>query len=248
MHRKGLDLPGLLAECADGGMAAVFDIGVTPEDLPGRLRLASSATASRPLQIVQTCGLHPGSVTAEWRAAIERLERALHDTSPKLVAVGEIGLDYYRDTTRAATQREAFDAQLALAARHNLPVVIHNRSADTDMIDALRRRRPAGVMHCFSQDAAFAQSCLDLGLYISFAGNVTYRTSTTIQEAVRVVPADRLLVETDAPYLSPQTVRGRPNHPGHLGFTIRFLAELLNQPPEALAAGTAANARALFGL
>lgn len=242
MLQKGMPAMELLSAAHRDGVAAVIDVGIAPDDLPER-----QARLSALPWVHLTSGLHPsqatrGGVTSLLATLEAQLERR------EIIAVGEIGLDYHWDTGERRVQHDLFDGQLSLAATADLPVIVHNREADRDVLAFLARPRPTGVMHCFSQNAAFCRSCLDLGLHISFGGNLTYRNSEDVREAARLVPAGRLLVETDAPYLSPQAVRGRHNHPGHLGFTIEALAGLRGEDPAELAVTTAANARALFGI
>lgn len=250
---KGLPVTELLIECGRAGMQAVFDIGVEPDDLAERLALTDAVRAAAERAgdtlpaIYHTAGLHPGSVDRRWAQRIETLSHVIRNP-PGAVAIGEIGLDYHWDTTFRHEQLAAFDAQLALAVEYGLPVVIHNREADSDVIDALRRHRPQGVMHCFSQRWEFAQTCLDLGLMLSFAGNVTYKNAHHIQETAAKAPADRILTETDAPYLSPIPVRGRPNHPAHLGFTVEFIAKLRSTDEQTFAQQSATNAMRLFAI
>ncbi|MBU8913824.1 MAG: TatD family hydrolase, partial [Spirochaetales bacterium] len=224
------------------GLRGLIDVGISPDDLAERqARLVGNDW------IALTSGLHPSQATRPDRAAMLDL-LASQAADGGIVAVGEIGLDYHWDTGKRADAMDLFDAQLAIAEDADLPVVIHNREADNDVLDLLRRRRPRGVMHCFSQTPEFCRRCLDLDLYISFGGNLTFKGSGPIRESVAIVPLDRLLVETDAPYLSPVPVRGRPNHPAHLGFTLRAMAEQRSLDVTELATATARNAIRLFGL
>jgi TatD DNase family protein len=247
LERKGLDPCHVLRDAEAGGLSGVLDVGITPSDIEERLRRYG------PFAIVAfTVGLHPTSVTPETtdRELVcleEMLAAAVPGTGDRIVAVGEMGLDFYHSTEHVGLQTEAFERQAAIAERHHLPLVIHNRASEREMLTVLRRTRPRGVMHCFSQDARYCRECLDLGLFVSFGGNITYRASDEIRSAAAMVPDDHLLVETDAPYLSPQAVRGTPNHPGHLGFTIGELARIRGTTPEHVAEVTAQNARALFG-
>ena len=242
MIRKGLAAEQLLRDAHDLGLRALIDVGISPDDLSERqARLAGIDW------IAFTSGLHPSQVTRCDRAEMLDL-LASQVTDGGIVAVGEIGLDYHWDSGERADAMDLFDAQLAIAVQANLPVVIHNREADDDVLDLLRRRRPRGVMHCFSQTPEFCRCCLDLDLFISFGGNLTFKGSGPIRESAAMVPLDRLLVETDAPYLSPEPVRGRPNHPAHLGFTLRAMAKQRSLDLTELAGATAQNALRLFGL
>ncbi len=200
--------------------------------------------------VFATVGMHPyhaDRVDAEALAALRGL--AAHE---RVVAIGEIGLDYYRyaETSREEQQR-AFEAQLELAAALGLPVVVHNRDADGDTAAILAnagRRLPGVVMHCFGSGAAFACTCLELGHYISFAGNVTFPKAENLREAASLVPLDRLLVETDSPYLAPQPVRGDRCEPRYAQYTAACLAEIKGVTIEAFAEQTTANAARLFRL
>ena len=184
-----------------------------------------------------------GSVDGDSLAALEELAQ-----DERCVAIGEIGLDYHYDNAPRDVQRAAFEAQLALAARLDLPVIVHCREAFADCLAALERTRVRGVMHCFSGDRETALRCCDLGLMLSFAGQITYRKSATLCDAARTIPAEHLLVETDSPYLAPQTVRGRRNEPAFLAHTARFLADVLGLSYDDVDRITSTNARILFGL
>lgn len=249
LERKGLDARRVLEEAAAGGLGRIVDVGVSPGDLAERIeRFAGDSL------VAFTAGLHPTAVdpsTVEAElCALERLLAERHaDPQPgRIVAIGELGLDFYWSDEHRELQEEALVRQWELARRHSLPVIVHNRDSEEAMLAALRRHAPTGVMHCFSQDAAYCRACLDLGLFVSFSGNLTYKRSGPIREAAALVPDDRLLVETDSPYLSPQVVRGTANHPGHLGFVVEELARVRGTSPERIAELTAQNAVRLFVL
>jgi TatD DNase family protein len=164
-------------------------------------------------------------------------------------AVGEIGLDYHYDFSPPAVQREVFAAQVALAREVDRPVIIHTREATDDTFAVLRDAGGdgvRGVFHCFTGDPAMARRALDVGFYLSFAGIVTFPKATTLREAARLVPADRLLVETDSPYLAPVPFRGKRNEPAHVGRVVEVLAEIRGEPAEALARQTQGNFERLF--
>lgn len=166
---------------------------------------------------------------------------------PGAVAVGEAGLDYHYGADRKDEQRALFLAQLALAAELGLPVVVHTRSANADTEAILRGHDGTVVMHCFSEPDLLAAG-LDLGWYVSFAGNVTYPRADALREAAAAVPSDRILAETDSPYLSPQPVRGRTNEPAHVLHTLAALAAARDEDADELAARIDANATAAFAL
>jgi TatD DNase family protein len=176
-------------------------------------------------------------------------------TSPKVVAIGETGLDYYREAKDNVTlrqqQKDLFWAHLELAKKRRLPVVIHNRSADADILEILRTCqlswRPWGVMHCFSGDERFALECIELGLLISFTGILTFKNAGPLREVARQVPLDKIMLETDSPYLAPHPHRGKRNEPSYVPLIALTLAEIKNVPVEEIARTTTANAERLFG-
>ncbi len=242
---KGVPVNELLERLASAEL--IVDVSIDPRTLPERTRLAGG----RPF-VVHTTGVHP-SITGnpDLDQMVETVERQLasrNDGTP-VVAVGETGLDWYRMYAPRDVQIAAFERHLELARRESLPVVIHNREADDDIVAALRRTDlPAsGVMHCFSADAAQARRFLDLGMYISFAGNLTYRSAEDLRAAFDIVPRDRLLLETDAPYLSPAPLRGRINHPAYLGHLYTFAADRARCSVDEMVEQIGSNARALFG-
>jgi TatD DNase family protein len=187
-------------------------------------------------------GRHPHETEGFGAADIEEIERAAAD--PGARAIGETGLDYYRDHAPREDQRRAFVAQLELAARVGLPVAIHTRAAEEDTFALLREHAsglPAVILHCFSAPDRLDE-CVERGYLCSFAGNVTYPKAPELQEAARRVPDELLLVETDAPYLAPQSLRGKPNEPAHVAHTARYVAELRGVSYEQLERTVEANA------
>ena len=215
--------------------------GDGPPDLEAGIRLAEAYPF-----IYATVGVHPhdaAKATAEtWT---ELLALAAH---PKCVAVGEIGLDYHYDFSPRAVQRAAFEQQLEAARASAKPVVIHTRKAWDDTLAILGEHwdgRRGGIFHCFSGGPAEAAQVLELGFHVSFSGIVTFPKATEMQEAARMVPAERLLVETDAPYLAPIPYRGKRNEPAYVVETARRLAELRGVPFDELCATTTANWRRL---
>jgi TatD DNase family protein len=194
-------------------------------------------------------GIQPNYVAQAEPGDWEQIEQLA--AAPKVVAIGETGLDRHWDYTPFDLQREYFDRHMELARRLDLPFIIHMRDCDEDILMALREARQrgplSGVMHSFTGDGTMAAECVALGLYISFAGMVTYKKSQALRDCAAAIPLDRLLIETDSPYLSPEPVRGqRPNEPALLRHTAECLARVRGVPLEALAAQTTANARRLF--
>ena len=188
-------------------------------------------------------GVHPHDAGRE--ADLDELRRLL--AHPKAVAVGEIGLDYYRDYAPHDAQQDLFAAQMALAVEVDKPIVIHTRAADEDTEQMLRGFGGTVVLHCFSSPHLLP-TALDRGWYVSFAGNVTYKNATDLRLAATQVPAERILAETDCPYLAPQPVRGRKNEPAYVVHTLDALAQVRRVEPADLAARIEANATACFGL
>ena len=201
-------------------------------------------------KVYAAVGFHPyhgGDITPDSLTALRELA-----SQPGVVALGEIGLDNFRycETPRDV-QLTAFEAQLDLAATLHLPVVIHNRDAHEDIAAVLASwtdRMAGGIMHCFAGDAAFAMQCVEWGFHVSFAGNVTFPKAKDLREAAAQVPLDRLLVETDSPYLAPQPVRGKRCEPAFVRYTAEEIAVLRGMSLQDLAKTTTANAHRLFGL
>ena len=194
-------------------------------------------------------GVHPNSA-ANWQDSWVQALRELA-AHPKVVAIGEIGLDYYRDYCLPATQHHALRLQLELAADLKLPVILHNREADHDLLRILAtspisERSTPGVLHSFSSDWDVAHQALDMGFYIGFTGPVTYPKAESLREVAARIPLDRLLVETDAPFLAPQPRRGRRNEPAFVGRVAETIAGLRGLTAAELAAHTARNFDALF--
>ncbi len=190
-------------------------------------------------------GIHPHQAGDTDAERIDDLRELLNDE--RAVAVGETGLDFYRDYAPRDRQRELFDRQLDLAAELGKPVVVHTRNADDETAAALERFPGTVVLHCFSSPGLLPIA-LARGYYVSFAGNLTYPKAEELREVARQVPPDRLLAETDSPYLSPQPRRGRPNEPANVVHTIAVLADARGEDAEALGARLDANATAAFGL
>jgi len=197
-----------------------------------------------------TVGIHPhdaGDAVEPDFAEMEKLARS----EKKVVGLGEMGLDYFRNLSPPATQRQVFRRQIHMARDLGKPVVIHCRDAHDDTLAILADERAGeigGVMHCFSGDVEIARRCLDLGLFISLAGPVTYKNARALPGVARFVPDDRLVMETDCPYLPPTPHRGKRNEPAYVALTAAFVAELRGVDPEVLGATITANAATLFGI
>ncbi len=197
--------------------------------------------------IYASVGIHPHDAAGAGPGYLEELqEMARH---PKVVAIGEIGLDYYRDLSPRPVQKKVFIEQMALAKKLQKPVIIHDRDAHGDMMDTLRKEKlgPAGgVMHCYSGSWEMAGELLNMGFYLSIAGPVTFPNAVKLKEVAAKVPADRLLIETDAPYLTPVPYRGRRNEPAHILYTAAEVAGARGMEKEDLARMCMENGRKLF--
>jgi len=205
----------------------------------------SLAIAARHEGVYAALGIHPHQAGSDESEQLDDLRALLADE--RAVAVGETGLDYFRDLAPRDRQRDLFARQLLLASELGLPIVIHCRDADDDVAAALDSFAGTVVLHCFSSPPLLAPA-LERGYYVSFAGNVTFPKAEELRAAAARVPADRLLAETDSPYLAPQPVRGKPNEPAYVVDTLATLAEARKTTPAELAEQIDANATAAFGL
>ena len=238
------DREAMLERARVSGVRRMLTIGTDVETSQ-----ASIALAAREADVWATVGIHPHDAAQADAAALTEIERLAAE--PRVVAVGEIGLDYFRDLSPREDQHRAFRALIGIARRAGKPVVIHCRDAHEDTLAILAEERVTevrGIMHCFSGDVAIARRCLDLGLLISLAGPVTYPNARALPDVARFVPGDRLVVETDCPFLPPQGYRGKRNEPAYLSITATRVAELRGETIDALAARTTANACALLGI
>ena len=235
------DPDDVIGRARAAGVDGIVTIGSSREEMT-----AATALAERHPDVFATAGVHPHHA-AEWDDELADLvERtAAH---PRVVAVGETGLDYFRDRAPRDVQLRAFRDQIAIARRTGLPLVVHCRDADEDCFRVLvEEAPPTVVLHCFSSPAR-REEAVSYGWYCSFAGNVTYRSAAALQDAARLVPDERLLLETDAPYLAPVPHRGRPNEPALVVETLRAVAELRGVAPGELDELVSANAVRAFAL
>ena len=230
----------LVARAREAGVRRLATVGTDPESVERGLAAAEAHD-----EVVAIVGRHPHETETFGTPELESIERAAEH--PRARAIGETGLDYYRDYAPRDEQRRAFEAQLGLAGRVGLPVVIHTRAAEEDTFAALREHAEdlTVILHCFSATDRLDE-CVGYGYLCSFAGNVTYPKAAELQAAARELPDELLLVETDAPYLAPQPVRGRRNEPANVVHTARFVAELRGVPYEELEATVEANAARVF--
>ena len=242
------ELAAVVQRAIDAGVTRMICIATTADSARQGVAYAQQLES-----VYASVGIHPNSAKearpGDWEAIVEMVK------SPKVVALGETGLDRHWDTTPFAMQQDYFARHLALSRQTGLPVVIHCREAEADMLPMLAADCAAhgpikGVMHSFCGDQAFAESCLQMGLYLSFSGMVTYKNSAALRSLAARVPAERILVETDAPYLTPEPLRGKvkKNEPCHVVQTAMCLAVAREVSLEELARQTTSNACKLFGM
>ena len=226
----------------DEGVSLLVNVGADMESSKTSVELSEKYDF-----IYSAVGVHPYDAPLVKDDEIEELRNLAE--SKKVVAIGEIGLDYHFEDTDKEGQKEGFKRQLALAKELSLPYIIHDRDSHQDCYDIIKESGYFnGVMHCFSGSAEFAKQMLDLGLYISFAGTVTFKNAKKVKEAAKVVPLDRILIETDCPYLSPEPNRGKRNNPANVRFTAEILAEIKGISFEEMAKITMENGKRFFGI
>lgn len=236
------DIPETIERAKELGVKKMAVVGFDTPTIEKSLQLSHDYS-----NIYSIIGWHPTEAGSYTKDIEKKLQEQL--TMPKVVALGEIGLDYYWMEDPKEVQAEVFRRQIAIAKEMNLPISIHTREALADTYQILKEediRDIGGIMHSFSGDFEWAKRFLDLGMHISFSGVVTFKKAQDVQEAATHVPLDRLLVETDAPYLAPVPYRGKRNEPGYTRYTVEKIAELRNIPVEEVALQTWKNAHRLF--
>ncbi len=235
------DLEDVIGRAREAGVERMISVGA---DLPSSERAISIAGAHE--DIYASVGFHPHGAVEFTEEYAGRLTEMC--SREKVVAVGEIGLDYYKDYSPREAQRIAFRRMLELALEVDLPVIVHNRDSADDCLDIMSKFRGKirGVAHCFSGNQAVADRFLDLGFYISFSGTVTFPNAKKLADVARIVPDDRILIETDCPYLAPQQQRGRRNEPAWVGYVAERIAELRGIDLSLIAEITTRNSEELF--
>jgi TatD DNase family protein len=241
-HEFDKDREAVIDRAISAGVAAILNIGCDLESS----RQAVQSTGRQ--GIYATVGVHPHDARhfSEWKASIESLAAVAG-----VVAIGEIGLDYYRNLSEPKVQRDCFAHFIGLSRSLGLPIVIHDRDAHDDVLDMLRLEKGyenGGVLHCFSGDWDMAKKCVDMGFHIGIDGPVTYKNGTRLQEVAERLPLDRLLLETDCPYLTPEPHRGKRNEPAFVRLVAERVAAIRNLPVAELITATGDNAIRLFGL
>ena len=236
------DYPDVIARAKKAGITVILNVG------------ADLSTSKRAIELAQkekicyaAVGIHPTSANNLKDEDYQELEELAQ--KKKVVAIGEIGLDYFHNSTPKEIQKRSFEMQILPAKKLNLPVIIHNRDAHQDVLAVLKEKEvKKGVMHCFSGDINLAREVLSLGLHISFTGNLTYKKNGDLRAVAKEIPLKKLLLETDCPYLPPQPKRGKRNEPSFLVYTAEELAKIKGISLEELGEITTKNARELFGI
>ena len=240
------DRDGLIGRARSAGLEGIVAVGCTAEASAKCLALAERFDL-----VHAAVGIQPNycaeAAEGDWDRVVELASR------PGVVAIGETGLDRHWDFTPFDVQQDFFDRHVRLARKRKMPFVVHMRDCDDDIMAMLREAHRAGplsgIMHSFTGDAAMAAECVEMGLHVSFAGMVTFKKSQALREVAATIPNDRILIETDSPYLSPHPLRAkRPNEPGYIVHTAECLAEVRGVTVEQFAEQTTANARAVYGL
>jgi TatD DNase family protein len=237
------DLPGTLARARNAGVGTLLTIGTKLRDFP-RVRAIAEANDN----IFCSVGIHPHEAENEHADTAKLVELARH---AKVVGIGETGLDYYYDKSPRDKQRENFRAHIRAAEETGLPLIVHTRDADDDTAamlgEAARGGKLRGVLHCFTSSQQLADAALGFGFHISISGIVTFKNAEALRQTVKTIPLERLLVETDSPYLAPVPMRGKPCEPAYVAHTAAKVAELKGVSAAELARVTSANFFALFG-
>lgn len=237
------DRDEVIRRAQEAGVTRILNIGFNRETIPTSIELAEKYDF-----IYSTVGWHPQDAITMQEEDLAWLESLC--AHPKVVAIGEIGLDYHWDTSPKDVQADVFRKQIRLARKVGLPIVIHDREAHQDIVQILKEEKAAeigGIMHCFSGSVEMARECLDMNFYISFGGPLTFKNAKKPKEVAVEVPLDRLLVETDAPYLTPHPFRGKRNETGYVRLVAETLAELRGMSLEEIAQITSNNAAKILG-
>lgn len=238
------DRDEVIRRAREAGVKEMVVVGFDNETIDAAMKLAESHDF-----IYAAVGWHPVDAVDMRDDDLNRLEELTKH--PKVVALGEMGLDYHWDKSPKEVQKEVFRKQIALAKKTNMPIVIHNREATEDIVQILKEEDASevgGIMHCYSAGLDEAKQCLDMNFYISFGGPVTFKNAKLPKEVAKEIPLDQLLVETDCPFLCPHPYRGKRNEPAYVKFVAEKIAELKGISLEELAEKTSDNARRLFGI
>ncbi|EGR2712251.1 YchF/TatD family DNA exonuclease [Vibrio parahaemolyticus] len=235
-----INIEDVINKAKQANVKELLSVGVTLDSFPNMLEMIEPYE-----NVYASCGVHPLDVESAF--SMETLRR--HASHERVVAIGETGLDYHYKPETAALQKERFEQHVELAVELNKPLIIHTRNAREDTLDILRNggaEKCGGVMHCFTEDLPFAEAAMDLGFYISISGIVTFRQATELKEVVKALPLERLLIETDSPYLAPIPHRGKENQPAYVVEVAAYIAQLKSCALSEVAHKTTENFRNLF--
>ena len=239
------NLDNVIDECKKNDISHLLSISTNLETAKKSAHIANSYR-----NVYTTIGLHPCEVKENFKDLDEIF--LLMQTSMKIIAIGEVGLDYYRYKDNRNQQIEAFEKQINFANKNNLPIIIHTRSANDDMLsiikNTLRKKNSKFLIHCFSENSEFCKKLLDLGCYISFSGIVTFKNAIEIQKSAILTPLDKILVETDSPYLSPEPLRGKVNSPLNVKYVAQYISKLKNINLDRFAEQTSINFKNFFNI
>lgn len=240
-----IDREEVIKRARESGVEYVINVGSSLENSRAAVKLSKEFSA-----VFASVGIHPHDAKNFTPEAFNEIKE-LAKNNDKVIAIGEVGLDFYRNLSGGDMQEEVFRQFIRLSKGLSLPLVVHSRQAQSNTLSILKEERFSsmrGVVHCFSGDKSFLRECLDLGFYISFTCNLTYKKADNLREIFKMVPPDRLLLETDAPYLSPEGFRGRRNEPAFVRNLAEFIAQLSGRALNAVAEATTDNARSIFSL
>lgn len=222
MQKKGLDINDFFENWITSNGKFLIDIGIDENNLEERFLFSDKKN------LYYSVGIHPNSASSNLKDRMILIEKSINNN--KVIAIGETGLDYYWNNVDKSVQKEFFIAHIELSIKYNLPLVIHNRDASEDIISILKsyNGNAKGVIHCYSSNKLHLKEFIDLGFYISYAGNITYKNNKELQSSISFLPLDKLLIETDSPYLSPTPLRGKINTPLNIFHTFNFILSYFN--------------------
>jgi len=244
MYKTGSDRDGVIERARDAGLSAIVTVGIDLDSSTESVKIAENHD-----DVYTVIGTHPHDAKEVDDAVLYGLREL--SKNKKVVGIGETGLDFYRNLSPQATQMKVFSDFLHLSGEVKLPVVIHDRDAHDAVLDYLKAYRQSyvpGIIHCFSGDWEYAKVCMDLGFYISIAGPVTFPKAKTLHEVVKKLPADRILVETDCPFLTPEPYRGKRNEPAYVVHTANAVAKLRGEEMETVGMQVSDNTRSVLNL
>ena len=236
-----IDRDSLLASLPEAGIVGIINCGTDV-----RSSLDSVAMAEKYPFVYAACGYHPESALEFTDDNLAEIEKML--SHEKCVAVGEIGLEYHYDFVPKDVQKYVFEKHLEFAVKYDMPVIVHDREAHADTMELLKKYRPKGVLHCYSGSAEMAKEVLNLGMYIGLGGAVTFKNAVKPVEVAQMIPADRLLLETDCPYMAPVPMRGKRNNSAYIEYVAEKIADIRNVSAQEILDITAENTRKLFNI